>query len=49
MEEACLKKLVEVSAYGAFGHLEAVDPRCIESSIIVDLDAIDPLENQQTP
>src|SRR6266699_4245016 len=49
VEEACFKKLVEVGAHGAFGHLQSVDSRHVESSIIMDLDAIDPLENQHTP
>ena len=49
VEEARLKKLVEVGAHCAFGHLQAVNSYGIESSIIIDLDAIDPLENQHTP
>src|SRR5437868_1318161 len=46
VEEPDFKKLVEVGADSAFGNLQAVDPCCIESRIIIDLDAIDPLQHQ---
>src|SRR5260221_1916534 len=45
-ERSRLQKTVEVGADSAFGHLQAVDACCIESRIIIDLDAIDPLEHQ---
>src|SRR5215467_742921 len=44
-----LKKLVKVGTHGASGHFHSIDSCRIESRIIIDLDAIDPLEDQHAP
>src|SRR5215472_476414 len=49
MEEALFKELVKIGLYGAFGHLETIDASGFQLRVVVDLDAIHPLQRQDTP
>ena len=48
MEEALLKELVKVRLNGAIGYFQAVNSFSLEPGIVVDFDAIDPLQHQET-
>ena len=48
MEEALLKELVKVRLNGAMGYFQAVNAFSLEPGIVVDFDAIDPLQHQET-
>ena len=47
MEEALLKELVKVRLNRAMGYFQAVHALCLEPGIVVDFDAIDPLQHQE--
>src|SRR5947209_8124109 len=48
MEEALLKELVKIRLNRASSYLKAVNSLCLEPGIVVDFDAINPLEDQET-
>jgi hypothetical protein len=48
MEEALIEELVKVGLHRAIRHLQAVNACCLQCLTIVDLDAINPLQDQHT-
>src|SRR5581483_2851004 len=49
VKKALLKKLVEVGLHGALGDFQAIDTCRIKRRVVVNLDAIYPLQHQHAP
>ena len=46
VKEADLEELVEVGLHRLLGHREPTDPGGIKLGVVVDLDAVDPVQHQ---
>src|SRR6266568_629105 len=49
VEKALFKELVKIGLHSTFGYLKAVDTCCLKRGVVIDLDAIHPLQHQDAP